>query len=427
MTRVLLEGVSKVYAGDVRAGPVRAVSNVNLEIHDGELLVLIGPSGCGKTTLLRLIAGLEKPTTGNIRFDGVEVSGVAPRHRQVAMVFQEDALQPHLTVRENIAFGLKLRRRTAWLGGWLAQPPANNKDDKQPVPRHLTNGEITDRINKAAAALGIEQLLDRLPRQLSGGERQRAALGQAMVRSPKVTLLDEPLASLDAPVRGQLRVELRQLQRRQRVTSVYVTHDQVEAMTMGDRIAVMFDGKLQQVGAPCEVYDRPANRKVAGLLGSPPMNFVDGRIERRSAKPGNGSGTALWFVGGGLRVELSPAQTARFGGTRAIEQPVTLGLRPEQIDVSLSAEGPGAVESLANITMVETLGDSTILHLRVENIAEDTTTLRSKNTLRSKIPRRWTGETEVKFTFDPDDCIFFDAESGALIDKPATTKQPNGR
>ncbi|HJZ84459.1 MAG TPA: ATP-binding cassette domain-containing protein [Polyangia bacterium] len=247
MAELVLDRVSKLYEG---AGGA-AVEDLSLVIAEGELLVLVGPSGCGKSTTLRMIAGLEEPSAGDIRISGRSVLGRAPGDRDLAMVFQNYALYPHMTVRENLAFALKMRKR----------------------PR----AEIEARVAEAAEILGLKELLDRKPKQLSGGERQRVAMGRALVRHPRAFLFDEPLSNLDAKLRTVMRTEIARLHKRLAATILYVTHDQVEAMTLADRIAVMAAGRLMQVGTPAELYERPQNKFVAGFLGSPAMNFVDGR------------------------------------------------------------------------------------------------------------------------------------------------------
>lgn len=283
MARVLLRDVSKYY------GDVKAVVGVNLEVRDGEFMVLVGPSGCGKTTTLRMVAGLEEITSGDLFIGDRRVNDVPPKDRDIAMVFQSYALYPHMTVRENMAFGLKLRG----------------------LPRH----EIEARVQEAAKMLGLEGLLDRKPKALSGGQRQRVAMGRAIVRHPSVFLFDEPLSNLDAKFRVAMRIELKMLQRRLGTTTIYVTHDQVEAMTLADRIAVMEGGVLRQVGTPQEVFDRPADLFVAGFIGSPAMNFLQGVVEE----------------GGYVRTKTA---TFRTGGLVAqkvasmVGAQVTVGLRP---------------------------------------------------------------------------------------------------
>ena len=246
MAIVELEKVSKRY------GDVLAVEDFTLTTTDGEFVVLVGPSGCGKTTTMRMVAGLEAITAGSIRIGGRDVVGMIPRERDVAMVFQNYALFPHMNVFGNMAFGLRLRK--------------------------LPKQQIKEQVNKAAKILGIENLLNRRPKELSGGQRQRVALGRAIVREPRVFLMDEPLSNIDAKLRVEMRAEIIKLQRRLGVTTFYVTHDQVEALSMGDRVVVMLDGRVQQVGAPKELYNKPVNRFVAGFIGSPAMNFVRGRV-----------------------------------------------------------------------------------------------------------------------------------------------------
>src|SRR5213595_806146 len=269
MAKVLLKDLNKSYDGGVRA-----VKNVNLEINDHEFVVLVGPSGCGKTTTLRMVAGLEDITSGEISIDGKVVNNLAPMDRDIAMVFQNYALYPHMSVYQNMAFGLRMR-----------------KFDKP---------EIDRRVRHAADVLGIQVLLDRRPRQLSGGQRQRVALGRAIVRNPRVFLFDEPLSNLDAALRVQMRVELKRLHERLETTAIYVTHDQVEAMTLGDRVVVMKDGVVHQVGEPLELYRKPANRFVASFIGSPAMNFAEVTITEASG--------ALTAESSGFRVLVPPAR-----------------------------------------------------------------------------------------------------------------------
>jgi multiple sugar transport system ATP-binding protein len=301
---------------DVRKsfGSRETIRGVSVEVPDGAFVVLVGPSGCGKSTLLRMIAGLEEITSGTIRIGGRVINDVEPKKRDIAMVFQNYALYPHMTVAENMGFSLFLARRP--------------KD------------EVARKVAEAAAILGLTDYLARYPRELSGGQRQRVAMGRAMVRNPAVFLFDEPLSNLDAKLRVQMRLELKQLHARLRTTTVYVTHDQVEAMTMADRIVVMRDGVVEQTGAPLELYDRPANRFVAGFLGSPAMNFFPGRIEGGR------------FVGEGIVLDLA----ARADEGRA----VVAGLRPEHLS---PGEGPGALGMA--VEMVEPTGLDTALTGRI--------------------------------------------------------------
>src|ERR687898_1282101 len=262
MAQVVLTGINKFYDGNVHA-----VKDVNLDIRDREFMVFVGPSGCGKTTTLRMIAGLEEISSGDIRIGAQRVNDLAPMDRDIAMVFQNYALYPHMSVFDNMAFGLKMRK--------------------------FGKDEIRKRVQDAADILGIEEYLKRKPRQLSGGQRQRVALGRAIVRHPQVFLFDEPLSNLDAKLRVQMRVELKKLHQRLGTTAIYVTHDQVEAMTLGDRVVVMKDGVVQQVGEPMEIYARPQNRFVAGFIGSPSMNFIPVTL--------NDAGGSLFAQANGLR------------------------------------------------------------------------------------------------------------------------------
>src|SRR5690242_16845047 len=292
MGQVVLKGINKFYDS------VHAVKDVNLQIRDKEFVVFVGPSGCGKTTTLRMIAGLEAISSGDISIDGNVVNELAPMDRDIAMVFQNYALYPHMSVYDNMAFGLKMRK--------------------------FEKAEIGKRVKEAADILGIGELLARKPRQLSGGQRQRVALGRAIVRHPRVFLFDEPLSNLDAKLRVQMRVELKKLHLRLGTTAIYVTHDQVEAMTLGDRVVVMKDGWVQQVGDPLELYNQPANRFVAGFLGSPAMNFATVKVTQQNG--------ALWAANAGMQIK-APAKCAdRLG--RYVGKEVTLGIRPEDIYVA---------------------------------------------------------------------------------------------
>ncbi|WP_272487087.1 ABC transporter ATP-binding protein [Zeimonas sediminis] len=283
MASVSIEGVQKAF------GATKVIHGVDISISDGEFCVLVGPSGCGKSTLLRMIAGLEEISSGQIRIGERVVNNVQPKERDIAMVFQNYALYPHMKVRDNMAFSLKLAKR----------PQA----------------EIDTRVNEAAGILGLTQYLDRYPRQLSGGQRQRVAMGRAIVRKPQVFLFDEPLSNLDAKLRVQMRTEIKELHQRLKTTSIYVTHDQIEAMTMADKIVVMHDGIVEQIGAPLELYDRPANTFVATFIGSPAMNMLDGQI--------GADGTSVELAGG-TRIPV-PGLKAASG------QKVVFGIRPEHL------------------------------------------------------------------------------------------------
>jgi len=308
MASVDVRGVHKAY------GATKVIHGVDIGIEDGEFVILVGPSGCGKSTLLRMIAGLENITGGEIAIGDRVVNNVPPKERDIAMVFQNYALYPHMTVANNMAFSLKLR--------------------------NAPKSEIKERTDKAAKILGLEKLLDRYPRQLSGGQRQRVAMGRAIVRDPQVFLFDEPLSNLDAKLRVQMRTEIKELHQRLRTTTIYVTHDQIEAMTMADKIVVMHDGIVEQMGAPLDLYDRPENLFVAGFIGSPSMNFVKGTIE---AQGGGGPGFKdqkgnIWSIG-----DAPPAASGR---------PVVMGIRPEHIRLD-----PAGVE--AKVHVVEPTGSET--------------------------------------------------------------------
>ena len=345
------------------------VKDVDLQIRDKEFMVFVGPSGCGKTTTLRMIAGLEAVTAGEIRIDDRVVNEVPPMDRDIAMVFQNYALYPHMSVASNLAFGLKMRK--------------------------FEKAEIEKRINNAASILGIESLLQRKPRQLSGGQRQRVALGRAIVRDPKVFLFDEPLSNLDAKLRVQMRVELKKLHERLAVTSVYVTHDQVEAMTLGDRVVVMKDGWVQQVGEPLELYNQPANRFVAGFIGSPAMNFAEVTVTDR--------GGVLWVDNPGLTLRVPDALQARI--RPQIGRKVTLGIRPEDIHLATGAD-PADYSFDGEVEVVEQLGSEILLDMRVG----DTTMVASVDpTLRTKL------HEQIKLALNPARLHFFDAETEAAI------------
>src|SRR5437763_5245632 len=310
---------------------VHVVKDVNIDIHDKEFVVLVGPSGCGKTTTLRMVAGLESISSGRVLINDKVVNDLAPMDRDIAMVFQNYALYPHMSVYDNMAFGLKMR-----------------KFDKP---------EIQKRVREAADILGIGDYLKRKPRQLSGGQRQRVALGRAIVRHPQVFLFDEPLSNLDAKLRVQMRVELKKLHQRLGTTAIYVTHDQVEAMTLGDRVVVMRDGWVQQVGDPMTLYNEPANRFVAGFIGSPAMNFADVRIA--------GDNGGLWAEGEGIRRKV-PAHLANRVGAYA-GKPVTIGIRPEDMRVARDSDPP-ELNIPAVVEVVERLGSEILLDVAVGSV-----------------------------------------------------------
>jgi sn-glycerol 3-phosphate transport system ATP-binding protein len=319
MADVSIRNVTKKF------GKVEVIHGISCDIRDGEFIVILGPSGCGKSTLLRLVAGLEEITTGEIAIQGRVVNALEPADRDIAMVFQNYALYPHMTVYKNMAYGLKMRR--------------------------MAKDEIDRRVRNAAQILELSELLERKPRQLSGGQRQRVAMGRCIVREPKVFLFDEPLSNLDAKLRVQMRLEIRKLHEELKITSIYVTHDQVEAMTLGDRLVVMDNGHAAQIGAPLEVYERPATTFVAGFIGSPAMNFLEARVSP--------DGRAL-VLPGAVRLSLNGVGLPAWAG-----QQVVLGIRPEHLE--LNGNRQGGIQ-LA-VDHVELLGADTLVHGRCGDIA----------------------------------------------------------
>jgi multiple sugar transport system ATP-binding protein len=332
MAKVILENVSKVYR-DGKGNEVPAVQKVNLEIDNEEFMVFVGPSGCGKSTTLRMIAGLEEISGGSISIDGRVTNNIPPKDRDIAMVFQNYALYPHMTVRNNMAFGLMLRK--------------------------YPKDEIERRVSEAADILGIQELLARKPKELSGGQRQRVAVGRAIVRKPKVFLFDEPLSNLDAKMRVQMRTEISKLHTRLSATMIYVTHDQVEAMTMGDRITVMNKGKIQQVATPLEIYNHPKNIFVAGFIGSPTMNFFDGTIQQQGGK--------IVFIeklssGHGFSVTVDDHHAAKL--QPFVGKPIKFGIRPEDVhDKLYSANADPSRVVQATVEVVEPMGSEVYLYL----------------------------------------------------------------
>jgi multiple sugar transport system ATP-binding protein len=367
MAEVKLENVFKTYDGNVTA-----VRDVSVTVNDREFVVLVGPSGCGKSTALRMIAGLEEISQGTISIGGKVVNNVPPKDRDIAMVFQNYALYPHMSVYENLAFGLKLR-----------------KYDKK---------EIDSRVRHAATILGIDSFLDRKPKALSGGQRQRVALGRAIVRQPKVFLFDEPLSNLDANLRVQMRTEISRLHHQLQTTMIYVTHDQIEAMSMGDRIVVMKDGVVQQVDTPLNIYHHPGNRFVAGFIGSPTMNFLAGTLSA------DGSAT---FRQEGSALSLAVPPAARPKLASAGDKRVLLGIRPEHI-YSQGRGGAGAVSAVdATVEVVEPVGNETFVYFStggdkryVASIATDTPPVVGR---------------PLRLFFDMSRAHFFDPESGQVL------------
>ncbi len=356
MATVSIRGVRKAF------GATQILHGVSIEIADGEFTVLVGPSGCGKSTLLRMIAGLEEIDGGEVAIGGRVVNKVPPKQRDIAMVFQNYALYPHMTVRDNMAFSLKLAR--------------------------APQAAMDERVNRAADILGLAGLLDRYPRQLSGGQRQRVAMGRAIVRDPQVFLFDEPLSNLDAKLRVQTRAELKDLHQRLRTTTVYVTHDQIEAMTMADKIVVMNGGRVEQTGSPLELYDHPANRFVAGFIGSPAMNFLPGTVEAGGFRAEGGS---LW--------PLPPA-------TRDLGRPAVYGVRPEHLQ--LAANDGAGVPLLVQV--VEPTGSETQVHGRLGARPGD---LPIMGAFRERVAAR-PGEP-ITVTADPALVHLFDRDTGVRL------------
>jgi multiple sugar transport system ATP-binding protein len=363
MAQVMLKALNKKY------DEVHAVKDVNLHIRDKEFMVLVGPSGCGKSTTLRMVAGLEEITAGEIHIGDRLVNDLPPKDRDIAMVFQNYALYPHMSVYDNMAFGLKMRK--------------------------FPKADIEKRVKDAAEILGIQELLKRKPRQLSGGQRQRVAVGRAIVRHPQVFLFDEPLSNLDAKLRVQMRVELKKLHSRLETTAIYVTHDQVEAMTLGDRVVVMKDGWIQQVGEPMELYGGPANKFVAGFIGSPAMNFIDVGINEVNG--------AIVAEAPGLRLSVSPAKAAALRPYKG--QQVALGVRPEDVHVAGGGD-PAHYSFDAAVEVVEPLGSEILLDVRV---GRGTIVARVEPSVRVKI------HETVKLAVNADKLHFFDAKTEQAV------------
>ena len=361
---VVLEGVRKEYEGGVVA-----VHGVDLTVAAGELVVLVGPSGCGKSTTLRMVAGLESISAGRLLIGGQLVNDVPPAERDIAMVFQSYALYPHMTVRENMAFALRLRKR----------PEA----------------EITRSVSAAAETLGLTKMLDRRPRQLSGGQRQRVAIGRAIVREPSVFLFDEPLSNLDAALRSEMRRELAALHARLSATMLYVTHDQVEAMTLGDRIVVMLEGRVRQVDTPARVYERPADTFVAGFLGSPPMNLIPGKL---GGAPGSHT---VQLTGIALEVPITFALSSTTSGSRD----VITGIRPEHL-YAVASDDVSPLSFPAVVQLAEPLGHEQVIHLRAGA---------TELSVRGAAGARPAPGTAMRVRIDPAHLHVFDAGSGVSL------------
>ena len=387
MAEIELTNITKIFSGDVVA-----LDDVSLRIEDGEFIALVGPSGCGKSTLLRALAGLEDVTSGEISIGGRDVTDLAPRHRDIAMVFQSYALYPHMTVRQNLGYGLKVRR--------------------------MSKSEIRRRVDEIADLLGLVELLERKPAQLSGGQRQRVAMGRAIVREPQAFLMDEPLSNLDAKLRVGMRASLAQLHQRLGVTTVYVTHDQVEAMTLGQRVAVMKDGHILQVDTPQRLYEQPRDLFVAGFIGSPAMNLVDARIE----------GDEVAF--GEFRLPLAPLRRPSTAGR------VVLGMRPETFeDVAFASPDLPTID--VEVVVLEDLGADAHVFFRVhatrvatevtegEEAAADLVTDRGA-LLNARVDPRTSAHVggSMRLAVDPTRFHFFDGESGASLLAPAAPAPP---
>jgi multiple sugar transport system ATP-binding protein len=400
MAGVVFEAVSKVFPDGTRA-----VDRLDLAIADGEFMVLVGPSGCGKTTALRMVAGLEEITDGVVRIGNRVVNNLSPKSRDIAMVFQSYALYPHLTVYDNIAFALRIK--------------------KMPKP------EIGRRVDEAAGVLDLEQLLKRKPRALSGGQRQRVAMGRAIVRQPAAFLMDEPLSNLDAKLRVQMRADIKRLQSDLGVTTIYVTHDQVEAMTMGHRVAVMRKGELQQVAPPQELYDNPANVFVGGFIGSPAMNMLEATIERRDGR--------LAAALGDSTLALDDSTLSRHAALGTYEgRDVLLGIRPEDLDDAALANGDPRPRLSGQVEMCEALGSEVLVHFAIagrqavtehvrelaEDVGDDRAVVQLASSARTGVaslvgrfsPRTRVGPGDrVEVTVDQRALHFFDPESGSSI------------
>ena len=392
MAAIEFDSVSKIYDDGTQA-----VYDLDLAIEDGELMVVVGPSGCGKTTALRMLAGLEEISGGEIRIGDRVVNDLTPKDRDIAMVFQNYALYPHMTVEQNLAFGLKLRK--------------------------LPKDQVRQRVHEAAETLEIEEFLKRKPRALSGGQRQRVAMGRAIVREPQAFLMDEPLSNLDAKLRVQMRAEIHTLQRRVGVTTLYVTHDQVEAMTMGDRVAVMRAGHLQQVDTPQTLYDNPRNQFVAGFIGSPSINLVEAELERADGK--------LWARFGDDRLPVDDNLVQRHSGLEEfVGKKVQLGIRPEDFeDVALEPDTPADRRLKTTAILTEPLGSEVLVHFAVaaagvvaeaaaaEGLESDPTLEEGKARMVARVsPRTRIAEgAEIELAVDTSRLYFFDPETGDAI------------
>ena len=364
MAVVELKNVSKVYSDKLKS-----VNDVNLTINDKEFVVLVGPSGCGKSTTLRMIAGLEEITEGQIYIDGKLVNDISPKDRNIAMVFQNYALYPHMTVYDNMAFGLKLRK--------------------------FSKEEIKQRVSEAAKILGLEEYLNRKPKALSGGQRQRVAVGRAIVRKPKVFLFDEPLSNLDAKLRVQMRTEISKLHKRLDATMIYVTHDQIEAMTMGDRIVIMEGGIVNQVDTPLNLYNKPVNRFVAGFIGSPAMNFIDGEISNKNNLSFKSNKGDIYFGLSSLQSEI----LKNYAGKE-----VTIGIRPENI--LINSDDKNSIPIEVALDVIEPMGNETFIYFELDGV---------QFISRMRTQANLTLGLKIKIYLESDKIYFFDKETGKNV------------
>ena len=372
MAEVTLEHISKVYTdGKKNKAAAKAIDDISFSVYDKEFMVIVGPSGCGKSTLLRMIAGLEEIGGGTLRIDGVKINDLSPRDRDIAMVFQNYALYPHMTVYDNMAFGLKLK--------------------------NFSKSEIKERVMQTAQLLEIEEELHRKPKTLSGGQRQRVAIGRAIIRRPKVFLFDEPLSNLDAKLRSQMRIELQKLHREIKATMIYVTHDQVEAMTLGNRIAVLNKGKLMQLDTPLHLYNYPANRFVAGFIGSPTMNFLKGSIQKKDK---------YFFINESGNCRISLGQDLPVALENYINKPIQLGIRPEHIYICEEEDDCSIADCTLKVTAYENMGNEQLVYLSLGD-----QTLIARRTPRDSV--EFGKEKAIRFSADK--LIYIDMTSGDVI------------
>ena len=411
MAEVLLKNIKKVYPHaeekkrkkkgekapatnlQITAEGVLAVQDFNLEIKDKEFIVLVGPSGCGKSTTLRMVAGLEDISGGELYIDGKLVNDVQPKVRDIAMVFQSYALYPHMTVYDNIAFPLKLKR---------IPEVVKDGDKEKTVYRKMTKKEIEEKVLQAAEILDLNQYLYRKPKALSGGQRQRVAIGRAIVRNPKVLLMDEPLSNLDAKLRNQMRAEIIKLRQRIDTTFIYVTHDQTEAMTLGDRIVIMKDGVVQQVGTPQQVFDHPANLFVAGFIGVPQMNFFEAELVKNEDK---------YAVSiGGIQVTLSDDKQANLTRNNVEPQTITMGVRPEH----MALMGENAQSLTGTVEVSEMMGSA--IHLHVKVLEQNAIIIAQTMDMDGNTKSGFSIGSQVAFTFGGNVVHVFDKETGKNLE-----------